>query len=170
MRVLVTAASRHGATDEIARQIGDEMEKALDFPAVEVHVRPADAVDDVLTYDAAVIGSAIYMGRWQEPARRLVEAVAASHREMPVWLFSSGPIGDPPQPLGDSADAVALAELPCVREHATFAGRLDKHDLRLTERAVVKTVRAPEGDFRDWTAIRQWARHVASEINSNKVR
>ena len=40
MRVLVTAASRHGATDEIARQIGDELEKALDFPAVEVHVGP----------------------------------------------------------------------------------------------------------------------------------
>jgi len=170
MRVLVTAASRHGGTDEIARRIGDELERALDFQAVEVHVRPADAVDDVLTYDAAVIGSAVYMGRWQEPARRLVEAVAASRRELPVWLFSSGPIGNPPQPEGDSEDAIALAALPFVREHATFAGKLDKHDLRLTERAVVKAVRAPEGDFRDWTAIRQWARHVASEINTITVR
>ena len=52
----------------------------------------------------------------------------------------------------------------------TFARRLDKHDLRLTERAVVKAVKAPKGDFRDWTAIRQWARHVASEINSITVR
>ena len=69
MRVLVTAASRHGGTDEIAKRIGDELGKALDFPALEVHVRPADEVDDILTYDAAVIGSAIYMGRWQEPAR-----------------------------------------------------------------------------------------------------
>jgi len=170
MRVLVTAASRHGGTDEIARRIGDELERALDFQALEVHVRPADAVDDVLTYDAAVIGSAVYMGRWQEPARRLVEAVDASRRELPVWLFSSGPIGNPPQPEGDSEDAIALAALPFVREHATFAGRLDKHDLRLTERAVVKAVRAPEGDFRDWTAIRDWAQHVASQINSIPVR
>ncbi len=170
MRVLVTAASRHGATDEIARQIGDELAKALDFATVEVHVRPADTVDDVLTYDGAVVGSAIYMGRWQEPARRLVEGVDASHREMPVWLFSSGPIGDPPNPAGDSADAVELAQRPCVRGHVTFAGRLDKHDLRLTERAVVRAVKAPGGDFRDWTAIRQWARHVASEINSIAVR
>jgi len=50
-----------------------------------------------------VIGSAVYMGRWLPAARDLIEG----HREvlsaMPVWLFSSGPLGDPSVPVEELA-------------------------------------------------------------------
>ena len=32
------------------------------------------------------------------------------------------------------------------------------------ERLLVKALKAPEGDFRDWEAIRDWARSVAADL------
>lgn len=60
-------------------------------------------------YDAVVLGSAVYVGRWLEPARELVDAHAEELAARPTWLFSSGPIGDPPKPEAD--DAVQIAEI-----------------------------------------------------------
>jgi hypothetical protein len=108
-------------------------------------------------------------GRWLEPARRLVKTVTAARPDMPPWLFSGGPVGDPSHPVGDPAAASKLAARPGVRGHVTFAGRLDKGDLRLTERAVVRAVKAPEGDFRDWAQIRRWVSGIAAEIELTGV-
>lgn len=49
-----------------------------------------------------------------------------------------------------------------ARDHRIFAGRLDASTLSLGERVAVRAVRAPEGDFRDWAAIRGWAREIAA--------
>jgi menaquinone-dependent protoporphyrinogen oxidase len=47
-----------------------------------------------------------------------------------------------------------------ARGHRTFVGKLDKSNLGLGERLVVKMVGVQEGDFRDWEAIRDWAREI----------
>jgi len=91
MKVLVSAASRHGATAEIARAIGETLTEA-DLEAVAL---PPDAVTTLDGYDAAVLGSGIYVGHWMDSAMQLVERHAAALASRPVWLFSSGPIGDP---------------------------------------------------------------------------
>jgi menaquinone-dependent protoporphyrinogen oxidase len=92
-RILVASATRHGSTAEIAAEIADVLRREV--PGGNVDVRDAAKAGDVAAHDAAVIGSAVYMGRWLPAARDLVEG----HREvlstMPVWLFSSGPLGDP---------------------------------------------------------------------------
>ena len=101
-RVLVACASRHGSTVEIAAEIADVLRR--DVPGAVVDLRDAVQAGEVAGYDAAVIGSAVYMGRWLPAARDLVE----EHREvlsaMPVWLFSSGPVGDPPVPVDELAE------------------------------------------------------------------
>ena len=60
------------------------------------------------------------------PAREFVERHAGELAAMPTWLFSSGPIGDPPKPGADAAvkidDLVAAAH---ARDHRLFAGRLE---------------------------------------------
>jgi menaquinone-dependent protoporphyrinogen oxidase len=83
---------------------------------------------------------------------------------MPVWLFSSGPLGDPPLPVDELVGVTALGDTVAARDHRVFAGRLDADDLRWTERLVVRAVHAPTGDFRDHAAVRAWALGVAAEI------
>lgn len=112
-----------------------------------------------------MLGSAVYAGRWLGPAQALVDEHGETLREKPVWLFSSGPIGDPPRPAGDDAVASApLVEATGAREHRIFAGRLDKSLLSFGERAIVLAFRAAEGDFRDWGEIEAWAGDIADAL------
>ena len=60
MTVLVTAASEHGATGEIAARIGADLAEQ----GFEVDVREPDEVHDLAPYEAFVVGSAVYMGHW----------------------------------------------------------------------------------------------------------
>jgi menaquinone-dependent protoporphyrinogen oxidase len=114
-----------------------------------------------------VLGSAVYVGRWLEPARELVEAHADALTERPTWLFSSGPLGDPPKPEADDAVQIGeIAERVNARDHRLFAGRLDRKLLGFGERAVVLAFRAPEGDFRDWDEIAAWAREIAASLEA----
>jgi menaquinone-dependent protoporphyrinogen oxidase len=95
-------------------------------------------------------------------AKRHAEALS----EKPTWLFSVGPIGDPPHPNPeeDPVDVAAILEATKARQHRVFSGRLDKRNLGFAEKAIVMALRAPEGDFRDWEAIRAWAREIATAL------
>ena len=161
MRVLVAYASRHGATAEIAEAIG----RALRDAGLEVDVVEASAVDDVSRYEAVVLGSAVYVGRWLEAARDLVDESGDALAERPVWLFSSGPIGDPPKPEAEQAVQIDdVSERTGARDHRLFAGKLDRSALGFGESAVVLAFRAPEGDFRDWDEIAAWAGEIARAL------
>jgi menaquinone-dependent protoporphyrinogen oxidase len=94
MWVLVTAATKYGATGEIAHAIGEVFsERGWDAMVV-----PPDQVKAVDSFDVVVPGSAVYAGHWRKPARELVDRSGDALAARPVWLFSSGPIGDPPSP------------------------------------------------------------------------
>jgi menaquinone-dependent protoporphyrinogen oxidase len=41
---------------------------------------------------------------------------------------------------------------------------IDRSPLGFGERAVVRAVRAAEGDYRDWAAIDAWAQEIASSL------
>jgi menaquinone-dependent protoporphyrinogen oxidase len=89
----------------------------------------------------------------------------------PVWLFSSGPLGDDPGidldviDAGIEPDVVAhLTELTHARAHHVFAGRLDRADLKPLEKLVAASVHAPEGDFRDWSDVQAWADEIAAVV------
>jgi menaquinone-dependent protoporphyrinogen oxidase len=120
-------------------------------------------------FDAVVVGSAIYGGRWLKPAKQFVESNSKALRARPVWLFSSGPLGDPPAPEGDPADAAPMVEASGARDHRVFGGKLDKKGLSLVEKAMVKAVHAPEGDYRDWNDIRTWAIGIAHSLHGVRV-
>jgi len=162
MRVLVTAASKHGSTGEIAGVIAE----VLGGRGLETVVTPPEEVDDVAAFDAVVLGSAVYAGRWMRSARELVERAADDLAARPVWLFSSGPIGEPPRPEEDPVDVAEIVESTSARDHRVFAGRLERSRLGFGERAVVAALRAPDGDFRDWDEIRGWATAIADELMS----
>jgi menaquinone-dependent protoporphyrinogen oxidase len=160
MRVLVTAASKHGATAEIASSIGSVLESA----GIEAEVRSPDEVGGVNRYDGAVIGSAVYAGHWLAAAKEFVTREAAPLATKPVWLFSSGPLGDPAKPVEEPVDVPSIREQTGARDHRIFPGRLLRRELGMGERAIAAVVRAPDGDFRPWDEVMDWAAGIARTL------
>lgn len=163
MQVLVAAASRHGSTAAISETIA----AALTEQGLAAHQLPVERVASVEPYDAVVIGSAVYMGRWLKPARDFVTRHAHDLRAKPVWLFSSGPIGE----RGDSGpipDADAAMAVIDARGHEVFAGRLDVDALAGAERLLVRAMRGRSSDERDWDAIRAWAGGIAQVLGAGR--
>jgi menaquinone-dependent protoporphyrinogen oxidase len=165
VQVLVAYATKHGATTEIAEKIGEVLREA----GLSTDVLPVDRVSDLASYEAVVLGSAVYIGQWRKEAARFLEANEKALSGRPVWLFSSGPTGE--------GDAVQLmqgwrfpgAQQPIAdrigpRDIAIFHGLLDGKRLNLAEKLIIKLVKAPVGDFRDWDAIRAWATAIAEAL------
>jgi len=161
MRVLVAAASKHGSTHEMAEAIGE----AIARTGAQVTVARLEDGPDLSGYDAVVLGSAVYVGHWVEQARRFVEDHHLELADRPVWLFSSGPVGAPLKPDDVHAvDAAGIVEATGAREHRLFAGRLDPSRLGFGERALMRAVRAAEGDYREWDEIRGWATDIGKAL------
>ena len=166
MKILVTVASKHGATAEI----GSIVARLLEDSGHEVESKAPQEVPALDGYEAVVLGSAVYAGHWLEAARTFADRHAAALAARPVWLFSSGPIGDPPKPQDEAPEGVALASRLGARGHQTFGGRLERSHLNFLERTVTKAMRAPQGDFRDWEDVMAWSQAIVSELARDKVR
>lgn len=162
MKVLVTAASKHGATSEIALAIA----AAIRDEGLDVTVLEPAAVESVEPFDGVVIGSGVYAGHWLEPAKRLIGREAEALLARSVWLFSSGPLGIDAKPATVPVDVAPLAERVRARGHRIFAGNLDRDDLGLGERAIIRVVKAPYGDYRDWPGISAWAHEIAAQLKT----
>lgn len=164
-RILVAYASRRGSTAEIAQWIGAAL-RAGDGGSdgdVRVDVRDAGQAGDPASYDAVVLGSALYAGRWCRPARRFARRNQHTLMHMPVWLFSSGPLdhtaddGTLPPPR-----AVArLAERFDASGVVTFGGALHPGTRGRLARAMAEQ---RGGDFRDRDQVRRWALEIGAAL------
>jgi menaquinone-dependent protoporphyrinogen oxidase len=162
MTVLVAYASKHGSTQGIAEHITEKLRQL----GREVEIQPMDAVEDLGSYEAFVIGSAIYYGSWLKEATEWVrrnKTILARHQ---VWLFSSGPLGtdvtdaeQQPKEIAEFQKAIR------PRDQRIFFGAIDHDKLSFGERMMAKAVRAPKGDFRDWKAIEDWAESIARDLD-----
>ena len=162
MRILVTVASRHGTTAEIGHLIAGILQDA----GLPTDLLTPDEIVRVADYDAVVLGSAVYAGHWLEPAKAFVVRHGKELAERPLFLFSSGPLGDPPKPDREPEDAQAIEASTGAMDHRVFAGRLTQSQLTRTERLIVTAVRAPYGDFRPWDDIADWALEIARYMKS----
>jgi menaquinone-dependent protoporphyrinogen oxidase len=164
MNVLIAVASRHGATREIADAIADELE----HHGQHARVRHADEVAGFDGYDAVVLGSAVYEGRWLAPAKALSKRLPAELGDRPLWLFSSGlpHATDPGHPDAPPAITGHIADEVSVQGNAVFSGKLDLGTLGPIERTIVKAVQSEEGDFRDWAAIDAFAAGISSVLDA----
>ncbi len=159
--VLVAAASRHGSTAEIASFIAARLRGSL--PSTwHVRVEDTDAIRTIEGYDAVVLGSAVYFGRWLKSARALVSNTEVAPSSG-LWLFSSGPV-DGPGATGDAAAAEKVAGRLQARDSIVFPGRIDASRLRRSERVLVKAMHIDDGDFRDWDVVTEWADMIAVEL------
>jgi menaquinone-dependent protoporphyrinogen oxidase len=164
MHILVSAATKHGATAEIGEAIGRRLRER----GHDARVTAPSEVTSLEGIDAVVLGSAVYAGRWRDDARELVDRLAAEFAARRVWLFSSGPVGDPPKPEGDPVDIEEIVGVTGAVDHRVFPGKLDRAKLGLGEKAIVVALRAPEGDFRDWDQIAAWADEIADVLPEDR--
>lgn len=172
MSVLVAYASKHGATEGIAERIAENLREA----GQDADARPVQDVGDLAGYEGYVVGSASYLGHWMKVATTFVSSNQELLNEKPVWLFSSGPLGtETTDARGqDLRTAAVPKELPEIeraihpREHRVFYGVLDPGRLTFAERSMRKLPASratlPEGDFRDWDEIQDWAYGIAKEM------
>ena len=72
MKVLLTAASQHGATTEVAEAIA----RRLKADGLEVVCKPPQDVDSLEGFDAVICGSAVYMTQWMPAAHDFMERFA----------------------------------------------------------------------------------------------
>jgi menaquinone-dependent protoporphyrinogen oxidase len=178
LKVLVAYASKYGATKGIAEFIGEKLRQG----GLEADVQDASSVRNAENYDAFVIGSALYMFHWMKEARQFVsknDSVLAGH---PVWLFSSGPVGNNPKDakgqdlleVSGPKELDELERLTKAREHKVFFGALDGSKLtgttgffyRMARRSQTARESMPEGDFRDWKGIEAWAKNIAATLKT----
>lgn len=161
-RVLVAYASKYGATAGIAERIGEVLRRQ----GVQADVVSAERAGDLAPYTAVVVGSGVYAGNWLKGAAAFLSRHEAELATRPVWLFSDGPTGegDPvalmkgwrfPQGLQAVADRIR------PRDIALFHGALDPAKLNWAERLILRAIKAPVGDYRDWPAIEAWAGEIA---------
>lgn len=162
MKILVTVASRHGATAGIAAVLAERLAER----AHAVDIRPPEQVEALGSVDAVVLGSAVYAGMWLKAAREAVDRLGPELRGLPVWLFSSGPIGDPPVRT-EEVDVSAFMAATGALEHRVFPGALDLHKLMYSERLIIRALHAPAGDFRDPRAVREWADHIDAHLRAH---
>jgi menaquinone-dependent protoporphyrinogen oxidase len=161
--VLVAYATKHASTTEIAERIAGAMRAA----GRAAEARPASEVDDLSSYGAVVLGSAVYAKRWQRDARSFARRHARELRDMPVWLFSSGPFGAPEDHPAAPSPPIAeklVKELGAC-EHVMFGGRVPPDPRNFVERAMLKSTPPEQRDARDWPQIEAWACAIADEAN-----
>lgn len=88
--ILVTYASKHGATAEIAQKVA----RILKAFKLDVTARRVAYIEDISEYDALILGSALYLGEWMPDAVDFLEEHQEALKDKAVWLFASGPTGD----------------------------------------------------------------------------
>ena len=170
-RVLVVFAGRHGSTREIAATLARRLPHTASGrrTGLSAVLAPAQQRPDPASFDAVVLGSAVYGGCWLESARAYLDAHAATLARRATWSFSSGvrgpgpgswPHPSPSWPEHGSTDADG---------HRWFAGRLERRLMSATERSAVAISGAPVGDHRDWRGVHEWAAEIADALEAAGV-
>lgn len=161
-RILVTYATRAGSTSEIAAVLGEILAKR----GFSVDVKSVKDSPSLQEYDTVILGSAVRMANWLPEMVDFIKKNQEALSRKPVALFTVHILN-----LGDDETSrnARLAYLNSVRpllnpvDEVFFAGKIDLEALSFVDRLMVKMVKSPIGDFRDWHGIRTWSSVVFAE-------
>lgn len=166
-RILITYASRYGATQSVAKAIGER----LSYLGFAADVLPVEERPDPAAYDGIVLGSSIRMGRWLTPALKFAEANASVLRQKPTAIFTVHMLNADESESSQAARAEYVAPLHALftpQAEAFFTGEIDLNRLGMMDRFIARMVKAQNQDQRDWEAIQEWADEVAQQVLSEK--
>jgi menaquinone-dependent protoporphyrinogen oxidase len=163
--VLVAYATKAGSTGEIAARVAEVLTKS----GLVVELAPVEKVADIAPFGAVVLGSAIHAGRLLPGATRFIggHKAALSEKSFAVFIVCMAM-----KERSKESQAKAGAYLDPVRAQVKlvgegmFAGVMDTGRLGLVERTLMKAMKAPPGDFRDWAEVEGWALALATTLGS----
>jgi menaquinone-dependent protoporphyrinogen oxidase len=177
MRALVAFGTKYGSTAKVGQEIGRVLrEKGLETEVVNLDERK---VKDLAPYDLVVVGSAVIIGKWTKGARTFVEQNQAALNGKRLAMFACcGDVLAEAKERQEGAKARYLDQV--VMDYgltpmstALFGGELDFNKYGFLIKAILKDDRrhiesggvdlSKPYDYRDWDAIRAWARSVADE-------
>lgn len=163
-RVLVVYGTKTGCTEGIAEHIGATLAER----GVTVDIRPAGDKPDPVGYDAVIVGSGVRVGNWHTAASSWVTDHAEELKQVPVALFTACLTMATGAEKSDEVRAytdgmIANSGIRPV-DIGLFAGMNDLKRFSLPERLVMKAMKAPQGDFRDFDAIAAWTRATADKL------
>ena len=156
-KVLVPYASWCGSAADVANEIG----RVLSEKGEVVDVVRAKDVKDLGPYQRVVLGSAVRMGKWNPEAVDFVKRhQAALAQKSPAFFTVCLTLKDDTAENRAAVSAYTEPVRALVKpvKEGFFAGRLDYQRLNLLVGFFMrKMIKAPEGDYRNWDAIRAWA-------------
>ncbi len=162
-KVLVVYATGTGCTAGIAERIG----KTLTAAGSTVEIVSAKDAPIAAGYDAVLVGSGVRAGSWHKVAKEWVAANAVTLKTVPVAFFTVCLTMADAEKANDVrvyTDAlIAETEVEPV-DVGLFAGWNEPAEFPFVERTILKLMKAPTGDFRDWDAIDAWTAEVAVKL------
>ena len=162
--VLVVYGTGTGCTAGIAERIA----ATLSEKGAQVVVSDAKSAPTPKGFDAVLVGSGVRAAKWHKPVTQWVTSNSAALKKVPVAFFTTClTMADAPE----KADEVRAYTDPLVEETGVspvdiglFAGWHEPAKFTFVERTVLKMLKAPIGDFRDWDAIDGWTVDVAPKL------
>lgn len=192
-KILVTYATMAGSTAEVARAVGEEIEKS----GLSVDVLPLEEVKDLQGYQGVVVGGPMIMG-WHRAAQRFLKKHRKAFQQIPLAVFMLAMRLTKTDDIGAGEIPVMVDEkLPSLPEKAdklnfkeryaslpnylrpviqsvkpakpirigVFGGRMEYGRLKWwAVLFAMLVVQAPAGEKRNWETIRKWASAVADSM------
>ncbi|MCP4371557.1 MAG: hypothetical protein GY797_26070 [Deltaproteobacteria bacterium] len=166
-KILIAYASKFGTTGEVAEAIGE----VLYQDGNSVETKWIKNVKDLNNFDAIIIGSAIQYDRWMPEATEFVTANKSILSKLPVaYFFTCLTLFKRTKKAENKAMTYSdklYSLVPQVKPVSVgrFAGVLDYSNMsffiRLVAKGIFAIIRVPEGDYRNWDAIRSWAKRLS---------
>ncbi len=160
-KILVAYASRAGSTAEVAEEVG----KVLAAEGLPVDVLPIQSVTSFEPYSALVLGSAARIGKLIPETIRFARKYAKSFQMIKVAYFVVCLTM-----FKDTVENRATVEgylkpLYKIKEpvdHEMFGGAMFPEKIPGIWSKIMRN--AERGDYRDWEAIRSWAKQLAAKL------
>lgn len=167
-KILVTYDTKHGATAIVAKKIFDTLcdNASVDLVFVE-NLDPAE----IPNYDAIVIGSPIYIGKWLPGIKKLLKRHHEAIEKIPfVFFITCTYIGE------DTPERQAYAKENYVEKNLAkytdvkpldigiLGGQFTFDELYPVELFLMKLAKFEEGNYIDDVKIETWAKGAAEQL------
>jgi menaquinone-dependent protoporphyrinogen oxidase len=158
-RTLVAYATKAGSTAEIAARIGEKISQKNQ----PVDVLPISKVKDLNSYSAVIIGSAIRMGSVLPEVKSFIENNQAALGQKPFSMFVACMTLNEDTEANRATVSAYLDPIRAVVKPSSeglFAGVIDPSKVSFLDRLIIKAIKPPIGDFRNWDKIDAWAENI----------